>query len=524
MKMASIEHPNHMASSSSSHSSNGKAAPEPKLDLSRSSSSSSSSTTTTTTTEMPVPTRFVAECKLPNQFGEFRLRGYRRGSDEPTAVVLGDVSSGGDVLVRIHDQCFTSEVLGSQRCDCKEQLDMAFMALAKEGRGVIVYLQQEGRGIGLANKIAAYSLQDQGLDTVEANHKLGFLDELRSYECVPDILDDLGISSVRLMTNNPFKVKALRDLGVGIAERLPLLVPSTDNNRNYMRTKALRMAHILPPDIIDNEGARSAAAAVPTNAPAPRPHEDEAVEVEVFVNPHDGKEHRWEMGRESVVAAIEAVKRGEMVVVTDDASRENEGDIIMAAELATTETLAFTVRYTGGVICVAMPDERMKELELPPMLAENQDPKETAFTVTVDCNVDTTTGISAKDRAQTMRMLADPKSTPGQFTRCVRRFCTDVLFHLFISPVFPFLLPRPGHIFPLRAREGGVLVRDGHTEASVDLCRMAGLSEAGLLSEIVTKDSTDMARMPELVEFCDEHKLVLTTIEDMICYRLSEGV
>jgi 3,4-dihydroxy-2-butanone 4-phosphate synthase len=135
------------------------------------------------------------------------------------------------------------------------------------------------------------------------------------------------------------------------------------------------------------------------------------------VNEIDGKEHRWEMGRESVVAAIDAIRRGDMVVVTDDASRENEGDIIMAAEMATTEAMAFAVRYTGGVICIAMPEDRMRELELPPMLANNEDPKETAFTVTVDCNIDTSTGISAKDRAQTMRMLADPSASPSQFTR-----------------------------------------------------------------------------------------------------------
>ena len=159
----------------------------------------------------------------------------------------------------------------------------------------------------------------------------------------------------------------------------------------------------------------------------------------------------------------------------------------------------------------------MKELELPPMLAENQDPKETAFTVTVDCNVDTTTGISAKDRAQTMRMLADPKSTPGQFTRCVRRFCTDVLFHLFISPVFPFLVPRPGHIFPLRAREGGVLVRDGHTEATMDFCRLAGLEPCGVLCEVVNDDGS-MARVPDLLKFCEEHGLVLTSIANLIEY------
>ena len=378
--------------------------------------------------DIPPLTRFVAECELPNTFGNFRLRAYRRGSEEPMAIVLGNFSSGNDILVRVHDQSFTSEVLGSQRCDCKEQLDAAFQFIAEEGRGVIIYLQQEGRGIGLANKIAAYALQDGGLDTVEANLQLGFRDEQRSYECVPDILDNLGIQSVRLLTNNPFKVQFLENLGVDIAERLPLLVPTTESNRRYMRTKALRMAHILPPEVINGVDENSKASTSKSQsssiltARSSRSYEvsslaDSSSTSEVFVNEIDGKEHRWEMGRESVVAAIDAIRRGDMVVVTDDASRENEGDIIMAAEMATTEAMAFAVRYTGGVICIAMPEDRMRELELPPMLANNEDPKETAFTVTVDCNIDTSTGISAKDRAQTMRMLADPSASPSQFTR-----------------------------------------------------------------------------------------------------------
>lgn len=437
---------------------------------------------------------FVAECALPTRWGEFRLRSYRDGDEEPTVVVMGDVS-GGDVLLRVHDQCFTSEVLGSQRCDCREQLEESFARLAAEGRGVIVYLQQEGRGIGLANKIAAYALQDKGLDTVEANRELGFEDEMRSYHSVPSILEDLGVTGVRLLTNNPFKLNSLAALGVRVERREPLLVHSSDRNRVYLRTKASRMAHIIPDHLLENYDPHAAASATMNGANHETNPPDRS---QVFVNPETGKEHRWAMGRKSVEDAIAAIARGEVVVVTDDEGRENEGDLIMAAELATPEAMAFIVRYTGGVICVAMPEDRLEELELPQMVPDNQDPKNTAFTVTVDTNVDTTTGISAVDRAQTMRMLASPDSTPDQFCR-------------------------PGHIFPLRARDGGVLVRDGHTEASVDLCRLAGLSPAGVLSEVVTHDSVDMARMPELLRFAEEHKLVLTTIEDMICYRLDSS-
>ncbi len=297
-------------------------------------------------------------------------------------------------------------MLGSLRCDCKQQLDAAFNAIAIEGRGIIIHLPQEGRGIGLANKVAAYALQDQGVDTVDANHQLGFADDYRTYGAVPRVLADLGINSVRLLTNNPYKVASLDVLGVKIAARLPLVAPTTVGNRKYLRTKAQRMAHILPAEAAE-------AAAAPTDAAR-------------FVNPATGKTHTWALGRASVVAAIAAVGRGELVVVTDDEGRENEGDLIMAAQLATPAALAFTVRYTGGVICIAMPGDRLDALNLPQMVPKNQDPKNTAFTLTVDCTVGTTTGISAIDRAQTMRMLADPMSTPDQFCRCAFSSVLDV--------------------------------------------------------------------------------------------------
>jgi 3,4-dihydroxy 2-butanone 4-phosphate synthase/GTP cyclohydrolase II len=191
-------------------------------------------------------------------------------------------------------------------------------------------------------------------------------------------------------------------------------------------------------------------------------------------------------GRESIVAANEAIREGKMVVVTDDESRENEGDLIMAGEHATAESVGFIVRHSSGVICCSVPEERLQALQLPPMVVNNEDPKGTAFTVSVDYKHGTTTGISGADRAATFRALADPSSQPSDFMR-------------------------PGHVFPLRYAEGGVRVRDGHTEAALDLCTLAGLRPAGILSEVCNDDGS-MSRVPQLISFCEEHGLILTSI------------
>jgi len=192
--------------------------------------------------------------------------------------------------------------------------------------------------------------------------------------------------------------------------------------------------------------------------------------------------------------AVAAVGRGEIVVVVDDEDRENEGDLIMAAEFATPEAIAFFLRHTSGVICATLSSERARELDLDPMVQQNTESQRTAFLVTVDYRHGTTTGISAADRSATIRSLVDPATRPG-----------DLL--------------RPGHIFPLEAREGGVLKRAGHTEASIDLARMAGCYPAGVLCEIVTEGKDDMARLPELERFCEEHDLLLISIADLIRYR-----
>jgi 3,4-dihydroxy 2-butanone 4-phosphate synthase/GTP cyclohydrolase II len=195
----------------------------------------------------------------------------------------------------------------------------------------------------------------------------------------------------------------------------------------------------------------------------------------------------------TIPEAIEDVARGRMVIVVDDADRENEGDLIVAAEKVTPETIAFMVRYTSGVICMPVMGERLDELHIPLMVAANTDHQRTAFTVSVDARRGVTTGISAADRATTIRTLIDPETRPE-----------DVL--------------RPGHIFPLRYREGGVLRRAGHTEAAVDLARLAGLYPAGVLCETVNDDGT-MARLPDLARFATEHDLRLISIADLIEYR-----
>jgi 3,4-dihydroxy 2-butanone 4-phosphate synthase/GTP cyclohydrolase II len=194
-----------------------------------------------------------------------------------------------------------------------------------------------------------------------------------------------------------------------------------------------------------------------------------------------------------IEAAIAAVANGEIVIVVDDEDRENEGDLIMAAEKITPEAMGFFVRHTSGVICMPMLGERLDALQLPLMVSHNTESQRTAFTVSVDARQDVTTGISAGDRTTTVRTLISPTARPDDFAR-------------------------PGHIFPLRYREGGVLKRAGHTEAAVDLARMAGLQEAGVLAEVVNDDGT-MARLPQLQAFAAEHGLHLITIADLIRYR-----
>jgi 3,4-dihydroxy 2-butanone 4-phosphate synthase/GTP cyclohydrolase II len=189
----------------------------------------------------------VAEARLPTEFGEFTVIAYRNDVDraEHVALVMGDVAGQPNVLVRMHSKCLTGDVFGSQRCDCGFQLHAAMELVAHEGRGVIVYLDQEGRGIGLLNKIRAYALQDSGDDTVQANQRLGFAPDLRNYGIGAQILRDLGLSSIRVMTNNPRKLVGLEGYGLEIVERVPLVASPTRDNREYLRTKRDKLGHLF---------------------------------------------------------------------------------------------------------------------------------------------------------------------------------------------------------------------------------------------------------------------------------------
>ena len=201
-----------------------------------------------------------AEADLPTAFGPFRLYVYRTvggeapraptagasvadGAEEHMAIVRGDVANGSNVLCRVHSECWTSEVLGSLKCDCREQLDRALEKIAAEGAGVVVYLRQEGRGIGLGNKIRAYDLQNRGADTVEANLALGFEADERTYDLAATILADLGVRSVRLLTNNPLKVAGLEAAGVKIVDRISHWVGENQHNAAYLAVKRRKMGH-----------------------------------------------------------------------------------------------------------------------------------------------------------------------------------------------------------------------------------------------------------------------------------------
>ena len=191
----------------------------------------------------------VAEADFPTQFGFFRIYGFegRDGdlTEEAVALKMGELAGGPPLLVRIHSQCLTGDVFHSLRCDCRAQLEIALQSIAQEGRGLLIYEHQEGRGIGLLNKLRAYELQDQGADTVEANERLGFDSDLRSYELPGAILQYFGLKAIRLLSNNPQKVEAVERAGVEVVERVPCLADVLDTSESYLRTKKEKMGHLL---------------------------------------------------------------------------------------------------------------------------------------------------------------------------------------------------------------------------------------------------------------------------------------
>jgi GTP cyclohydrolase II len=196
----------------------------------------------------------MAEADFPTRWGHFRIHGFEgqfghgasARKEEAVAVVMGDIHSA-PPLVRIHSQCLTGDVFHSLRCDCREQLELALEAIAHEGRGLLIYEHQEGRGIGLLNKLRAYELQDKGADTVEANEQLGFDADLREYALPPAILTHLGVKAVRLMSNNPEKIQALERAGIRVAERVPCIAEPSRSTEKYLQTKKEKLGHLLDP-------------------------------------------------------------------------------------------------------------------------------------------------------------------------------------------------------------------------------------------------------------------------------------
>jgi 3,4-dihydroxy-2-butanone 4-phosphate synthase len=326
--------------------------------------------------------------------------------------------------------------------------------------------------------LQAYALQDEGLDTVEANHALGFMADHRDFSFPAAILHDLGISRVRLLSNNPNKSRALSDAGIDVVAQIPCETPPNPHSVAYLQTKKEKLGHAL--------------------SLVPYPKTEHAIESgpnEIFQRTDifgSGAPDEFEFA--SIEEAIRELRAGRMVVVVDDEDRENEGDLTMAAEMITPEAINFMATHGRGLICLAMTCERLDELDLAPMVPHNSALGGTAFTVSIDVKGhDVTTGISAYDRAQTIRAAIDPNSCPEDFAR-------------------------PGHVFPLCARAGGVLERRGQTEAAVDLAILAGLYPAGVICEIVNDDGT-MARVPDLVQFCKTHNLVMITVAELARYR-----
>jgi 3,4-dihydroxy-2-butanone 4-phosphate synthase/GTP cyclohydrolase II len=417
--------------------------------------------------------RQVVSTRMPTRWGLFRTLGFEREILNGTrrietalALVLGDLTEGAPLL-RVHSQCLTGEVLGSLRCDCNDQLEVAMRAIAEEGRGLVIYEYQEGRGIGLMGKLQAYALQDTGLDTVEANHALGYPADCRDFRLSAAIVQELGVRRVRLLTNNPQKVRALSNTGIEVVSRIPCEVAPNPHSISYLRAKKEKMGHAL------SLGRRS--------------HQQD----------DDRTGNRFEFA--SIDDAVKELRAGRMIVVVDDKERENEGDLVIAAEVITPQAVNFMAIHGRGLICLALTGQRVDELGLDRMLPENDALGGTAFTASIDVKGrGVTTGISAHDRAQTIRAAIETSSRREDFAL-------------------------PGHVFPLRARDGGVLERRGHTEAAVDLASLAGLFPAGVICEIVNDDGT-MARVPDLIRFCKRHNLLMITVADLARYRLGANL
>eukprot|EP01052_Picozoa_sp_SAG31_P021088 SAG31_NODE_1613_length_7743_cov_5.584903_1_plen_678_part_00 len=608
------------------------------------------------------------QAKMPTEFGEFEMVVFSEPGQATgdIALIYGgrdqlrQAASAGPVLARVHSSCFTGEVVGSHRCDCGEQLSSSLRMIATQGVGVLLYLQQEGRGIGLINKLRAYNEQDDGLDTIDANLSLGLPADGREYGNAVAMLQNLGVTTVRLITNNPDKVSKLVEAGIRVDEQVAIVPKKiTAPNFKYLQTKAIRMGHTLgarfhsvangteevdlhalpwessAPDAATNQAQSTAPVdfVMPTDRPAvlfsnqpPFPvvdvndmwlsvcgfernevvgktmriiqgpltergevgrlmdtiflaslpegtssiedikHEQwsppsasmwtkaqpsatdstrpavaatlinytkarEPIRNEIEVmpvgsgaggqeKPHllavskftqlsPGSVHRMPITDtvqndsttlQAMEAALKQFAAGGMVLVADDTDRENEGDLIVAAQFITPEQVAFMVQYCTGIVCVALEPEICDRLKLPLMVEKNEEYMGTKFCITVDKRLGVTTGVSAYDRAATINALANPITQP-----------TDLV--------------RPGHIFPLRCEPGGVVSRGGHTEASVDLCKLTGLVPAGCICELVRPGDTsgEMARREDMNIFARKHQIPTITIAQMQSYIKEHG-
>ena len=428
--------------------------------------------------------RRLAITKLPTKWGEFQAIGFQqeicngsRRFETAVALVVGDITANVPLL-RIHSQCLTGDALGSLRCDCGEQLELAMRAIARERCGLLIYEHQEGRGIGLMAKLQAYGLQDDGLDTVEANHALGFQTDYRDFGLPVAILHDLGINRVRILSNNPQKSRLLIEGGIEVVEQVSCEAAPNPHSFLYLKAKKEKMGHALS---LDGHEGMECIKHAGADILGRRKKSRIAPTTEQFAFA-------------SIETAIHELRAGRMIVVVDDEDRENEGDLVIAAEMITPEAINFMATHGRGLICLAMTGERLDELELAPMAPNNTALGGTGFAVSIDargCGV--TTGISARDREQTIRAAIDARKSAEDFAR-------------------------PGHVFPLRCRPGGVLERRGHTEAAVDLAHLTGLKPAGVICEILNEDGT-MARVPDLIRFCERHDLKMITVADLVQHR-----
>jgi 3,4-dihydroxy-2-butanone 4-phosphate synthase len=362
-------------------------------------------------------------------------------------------------------------------------LELAMHAIAREACGVVIYEHQEGRGIGLMAKLQAYSLQDAGLDTLEANHALGLPADCRNFGLPAAILHELGIVRVRLLSNNPEKSRALEFAGIEVVQQLPCEAPANPYSIAYLRTKKEKLGHLL--HLGSREGACVREDQIDYGCPSD--------EINTSAVEH-------EPPFASIDVALQELRAGRAIVVVDDEDRENEGDLLVAAEMVTPEAINFMATHGRGLICLALTGERLDELKIGAMVSTNGALGGTGFTVSIDAKGSgVTTGISARDRSETIRAAIDARSLPEDFAR-------------------------PGHVFPLRSLPGGVLERRGHTEAAVDLAQIANLHPSGVICEILNDDGT-MARRPDLIRFCHRHGLKMITIADLVECRLkSEGV